>query len=70
MEKVHIPENLKIDLGGRVTVEPVPSGSLATLTGYRTGQGKVRRLKDNRQEANEYPLNVKPFKNILKIPLF
>jgi phenylacetate-CoA ligase len=46
--KRKIEEKLKIDLGVRVTVEPVPADSLAPLTGYGTGQGKVRRLKDNR----------------------
>ena len=43
-----LEERLKSDLGVRVTVEPVPTRSLAPLTGYGSGEGKVRRLKDNR----------------------
>jgi phenylacetate-CoA ligase len=46
--KKRMEERLKLDIGVRVTVEPVPPGSLAPLTGYGSGQGKVKRLKDNR----------------------
>jgi phenylacetate-CoA ligase len=38
---------LKVDLGVRVAVEPVPPGSLADLTNYGR-EGKVRRLLDRR----------------------
>ena len=45
--KNKMEETLKVDLGARVTVEPVPEGTLAELTGFGT-EKKVKRLKDNR----------------------
>ncbi len=42
-----LEERLKVDLGARVTVEPVPPGTLADLTNYGR-EGKVRRLLDRR----------------------
>jgi phenylacetate-CoA ligase len=45
--KRKMEESLKADLGIRVTIEPVPPGSLSELTGYG-GEKKVKRLKDNR----------------------
>lgn len=42
-----IADRLKVDLGVRVDVEPVPEGSLAEATNYGR-EGKVRRLLDRR----------------------
>ena len=45
--KQKMEKGLKIDLGVRVTVEPVPAGSLAPLTGFGS-EKKARRLLDKR----------------------
>ena len=42
-----LEERLRVDLGVRVAVEPVPPGSLAELTNFGR-EGKVRRLLDRR----------------------
>jgi phenylacetate-CoA ligase len=49
--KKKMEERLKKDLGVRVSVEPVPAGSLAELTGFG-GEKKIRRLKDNRPKES------------------
>jgi phenylacetate-CoA ligase len=48
--KAKLEQSLRTDLGVRVTVEPVPADSLASLTGFG-GEGKVKRLLDNRYET-------------------
>jgi phenylacetate-CoA ligase len=50
--KRKLEQALKSDLGVRVTVEPVPSGSLAPLTGFGK-EGKAKRLLDLRPEPRK-----------------
>ena len=45
--KKKLEQDLRTDLGVRVSVEPVPAGSLTPLTGFG-GEGKVKRLLDKR----------------------
>ena len=45
--RLKMEKGLKADLGVRVTVKPVPAGSLAPLTGFGS-EKKVRRLLDKR----------------------
>jgi phenylacetate-CoA ligase len=50
--KRKLEQALKSDLGVRVTVEPVPSGSLALLTGFGK-EGKAKRLLDLRPKPRK-----------------